>query len=169
MSDNIYIGIVDSYGGWLHGVVYYYDGDDVVGYVNYQLNNNKHEIYIDMIKVDDNYKRQGIATKMLYRLRDEYKDYYVDWGMTTPDGTKLYNKLCKTELNPEYENIQKALETCQTLLDDCESKLNNDEWLENSSQQQIDKVGHLWEKLYDKKRDLEDKLEDMRQYITVWR
>lgn len=169
MSDNIYIGIIDSYGGWLQGVVYYYDGDDVVGYVNYQLNNNKHEIYIDMIKVDDNYKRQGIATKMLYGLRDQYKDYYVDWGMTTPDGTKLYNKLCKTESNPEYENIQKALETCQTLLDDCESKLNNDEWLENSSQQQIDKVGHRWEKLYDKKRDLEDKLQDIREYITVWR
>ena len=169
MSDNIYVGIVDSYRGWLKGIVHYYDGDDVVGYVNYQLNNNKHEIYIDMIKVDDNYKRQGIATKMLYQLRDQYKDYYVDWGMTTPDGTKLYNKLCKTEPNPEYENIQKALETCQTLLDDCESKLNNDEWLENSSQQQIDKVGHRWEKLYDKKRDLEDKLEDMRQYITVWR
>ena len=169
MGDNIYIGITDSYRGWLSGYVNYFDGDDVVGYVNFQLSSQEKEVYIDMIQVDDKHKRQGIATKMLYRLRDEYPGYYVDWGLTTEDGAQLYNKLCKTELNPEYENIQKALETCQTLLNDCESKLNNDEWLENSSQQQIDKVGHRWEKLYDKKRDLEDKLQDIREYITVWR
>ena len=63
MPDNIYVGITDSYGGWLHGIVHYYDGDDVVGYVDYQLNNNEHEIYINMIKVDDNYKRHHTRRK----------------------------------------------------------------------------------------------------------
>ena len=169
VSDNIYIGITDSYQGWLSGYVNYFDGDDVVGYVNFQLNQTEKEIYIDMIQVDDNYKRQGIATKMLYRLRDEYPDYYVDWGMTTDDGTKLYNKLCRTDPNPEYFRIKKTIDACEELLKNLEVKLNDDDWLENTPQDVIEKTANRWDKINSKKHDLEYDIQDMRDYITVWR
>lgn len=171
-SSNIYIGVTDSYGGWVTGIVQYYDDSDrdkVIGYIDYQLSDSEHEIYINMIQVSDEYKRRGIATEMLYALRNEYPDYYVDWGYTTPDGTALKSKLTTTQLNPEFVKIQNAIQICQDLLEKLEVKLNDDEWLSSAEQSEIDKVADKWQKVYDKKRDLEYSLDDMREYITVWK
>lgn len=165
----IRLEVYDSYSGWITGAVICEYSDIVIGKIDIQLSDDENEIYINMIEVLPEYRRQGIATKMFDFLRSEYSDYYVDWGFTTPDGTKLKAQLTRTEKNPEYENIEKSLQTIEKMLHDAEVKLNDDNWLEHTEQSVIDKVSDRWQKLYSKKRDLEQDLEDLREYITVWK
>ena len=165
----IYIGVLDSYGDWLQCYVSYTENDKRAGYINFQLNLSSKEIFIDMISVDEGSRRKGIATKMLYALRDEYPDYYVDWGYTTEDGTKLKTALTVTEENEKYVNMQRAIDTCDKLLAQLEEKLNDDEWLETTPHDEIEKTALKWDKINSKKRDLEYDIQDMRQYITRWK
>jgi GNAT superfamily N-acetyltransferase len=122
-----------------------------------------------MIEVKPEYRRQGIATAMFDYIRSEYNDYYVDWGFTTPDGTKLKDALTTTVKNPEYENLEKSIDTLNKLLEKCEIKLNDDDWLENAPQDEKLKVANKWDMIYSKKRDLEHDMEDLREYITTWK
>lgn len=159
----------DSYGGWVKGsVVCEYNGD-IVGKIDIQIGNDANEIYIDMIEVKPEYRRQGIATQMFNFLRNEFSEYYVDWGFTTPDGTKLKEKLTTTIKNPEYDNLEKSINILNNLLSKYETKLNDDEWLENTPQEEINKIGDKWQMLYSKKRDLEYDIQDLREYITTWK
>jgi hypothetical protein len=102
-------------------------------------------------------------------LKSEYPEYYVDWGYTTTDGTKLKEALTITTKNKDYENKEKTIAILDDLLAKLESKLNNDEWLDTTPQEEILKVSDKWQLYYDKKRDLEYDLSDMREYITVWK
>jgi hypothetical protein len=151
------------------GAVVCYYNNKLVGSIDIQINNGQEEIYIDMIKVEPDYRRQGIATQMFNYLKSEYPEYYVDWGYTTTDGTKLKEALTITTKNKDYENKEKTIAILDDLLAKLESKLNNDEWLDTTPQEEILKVSDKWQLYYDKKRDLEYDLSDMREYITVWK
>lgn len=166
---NIRIEAYDSYSGWVSGAVVCYYNNKLVGSIDIQINNDQEEIYIDMIKVEPDYRRQGIATQMFNYLKSEYPEYYVDWGYTTTDGTKLKDALTITTKNKDYENKEKTIAILDDLLAKLESKLNNDEWLDTTPQEEILKVSDKWQLYYDKKRDLEYDLSDMREYITVWK
>ena len=122
-----------------------------------------------MIEVKPEYRRQGIATQMFNFLRKEFADYYVEWGFTTSDGTQLKDKLTVTVKNPEYDNLEKSINTLSNLLSKCEEKLNDDEWLESAPQEEINRVSNRWQLLYDKKRDLEYDIQDLREYLTTWK
>lgn len=63
---------------------------NVVGYLSFSEYRN--EPSIKMIEVLPQYRRKGIATKMLQSLQKMYPDTEIRTGMTTPDGTKLVNK-----------------------------------------------------------------------------
>ena len=59
---------------------------------------NLHEIYnnpeLIMIFVEPEYRRRGIATKMLMYLQSKYGDN-INWGSKTTDGTYLYKSFYK--------------------------------------------------------------------------
>jgi GNAT superfamily N-acetyltransferase len=159
----------DSYGGWVTGSVVCEYNDEIIGKIDIQIGDDANEIYIDMVEVKPEYRRQGIATQMFNFLRNEFSDYYIEWGFTTPDGTRLKEALTITTKNKDYENKEKTIAILDDLLAKLESKLNDDEWLDTTPQEEILKVSDKWQLYYDKKRDLEYDLSDMREYITVWK
>jgi GNAT superfamily N-acetyltransferase len=153
---------------WSYMHLYYYLDNMYVGYVDFQVNEDIKEIFIEMIEVGDDFRRRGIATKMLNKLREDYPDYYVDWGYVLPDGEKLKQVLTYERDNPEYVKLSKEFNTISKELEQLESILNDDDWLE-SHRDEIDSVGDKWESLYDRKREIADELYDLRPTLTTWR
>lgn len=86
--------VFDSQGGESFGAVYaslgtssHSEGDKlnpIVGKLDYSIYEN--EVNIKMLQVAPNYRRQGIATKLYARLKQEYPDMKVNHGMVTEDG-----------------------------------------------------------------------------------
>ena len=121
-----------------------------------------------MIYVSPDFRRQKIATKMFDKLRKDYSDYYVDWGYTLEDGEKLKQVLTYERDNPEYVKLSKEFNTISKELEQLESILNDDEWLE-LHRDEIESIGDKWESLYDRKREIADELYDLRPTLTTWR
>src|SRR3990167_1898412 len=44
---------------------------------------------ISFVKVEPDYQKQGIGKQLVAKLQSEYPDKKIDFGMTTPEGTKL--------------------------------------------------------------------------------
>lgn len=57
------------------------------GYLEYQDNNG--EITVNVIKTEDKYKRQGVATRLLKELKNEYGDKIYKFSAVLSDGEKL--------------------------------------------------------------------------------
>lgn len=149
--------------------LYYYLDDMYVAYIDFQVNEDIEEIYIEMIEVGDDFRRRGIATKMFNKLRNEYPDYYIDWGYTLPDGEKLKQALTDTIENPEYIELKSKIDKMDEELEELERYANDDDWLEQSTQEEREAIGDKWDQLYDEKRDLENELQDIRRWITTWK
>lgn len=64
----------------------------VTGELNYVINSDG-EAMVRMIKVYDQYKRQGYATKLLRDLQKEVGDRDINFDMLTDDGKALINKI----------------------------------------------------------------------------
>src|ERR1035437_9323240 len=64
-----------------------------VGHLDYgaYYNSGHREVGVKMISTDPEHQRQGIATKMMDTLRNEFTEKgvgpKVKWGMSTPEGT----------------------------------------------------------------------------------
>ena len=59
---------------------------------------------IEMIHVDEDFRRLGIGKAMALRLQQEYPDTEVKWGGLTVDGVRLYESIPKHFIkDPEYE------------------------------------------------------------------
>jgi len=59
---------------------------------------------ISMIKVQPSYRRLGIAKNMVRYIQSQYPQKEIEWGMTTPEGTALYQSI-KDELYVDKEKI----------------------------------------------------------------
>jgi len=86
--------------GYSHGqkdmVLKAYADREMLGYIVYsEYMNNPH---INMIKVMPEYRRSGVARKLVYHLQDMYPDTEIDWGMLTDEGSMLYNSLTFREI-----------------------------------------------------------------------
>lgn len=66
---------------------------DVIGYVDYAIYENK--IYINMIKVSDEYKRQGVGKQLHIELAKQYGYDNIQRGHMTPEGFSLRKKIDK--------------------------------------------------------------------------
>ena len=165
----LYNNCYDSYGDWAKCYILCEYQDSVIGKLDYQYNYYENEIYIDMIEVSEDFRRNGIATKMLEFLRDEHPDVYVDWGYTTSDGTKLKESLTVTEENPEYRRIEKSIESLNEIYKQWCSKWDDDNFIENSTYEEKRRLDEKCDKVRDKLRELEDMLYETREYITVWK
>lgn len=66
-----------------------------VGMVEYSLYQD--DIYINNMLVKQDLRRQKIGTQMIEEMKREYPDSKINWGMMTPDGSKLYNSISNPE------------------------------------------------------------------------
>ena len=80
----------DSYGGQLYCriVAYNKNNDNYLGRIDYSLFEGK--TYVDMIEVEKEYRRCGIASKMLGKLEKEYPK--INYGLVTREGTEFLQK-----------------------------------------------------------------------------
>ena len=72
-------------GGWLATV----DGNEV-GHIDYQSGGG--EVGIGMVEVEPEWRRRGVASALLGRLRREFPGKEIDPGMTTPEGSAWWAK-----------------------------------------------------------------------------
>lgn len=78
----------DYHSGDNYGSIYAHKDGNVVGHLDFA--GNKHSVQIQHIGVHPDHARKGLAMAMISHLTDEhFKGAKLDWGMTTPDGTKL--------------------------------------------------------------------------------
>ena len=126
---------------------YIQDGKEV-GTIEYGEYNGKPNI--KMIEVKPEYRRQGIATKLLQNLQKKYPDKSIDFGYSTEDGTKLLNNITYEVENKEYTKTQKQLEKVTNRINEIET---NNVW--------NDDIDAEYYKLLDKQRKLDKKLFDL--------
>lgn len=79
----------------------------VIGYCDYSIFEN--EIYIEMIEVIDEFKRQGLASRIMDFIKQENPKMKINPGMSTPDGSKFWGEYSKTnsEKIEEFESYLK--------------------------------------------------------------
>ncbi|MEE3413460.1 MAG: GNAT family N-acetyltransferase, partial [Bacteroidales bacterium] len=81
------------------------DNGNVIAKVEYSHYNGQN--YVNMIEVKPEYRRQGLAKKLLQDLQAETPNTQIVFGMTTKDGTKLIESITEKVKNPQY-NEKKA-------------------------------------------------------------
>ena len=67
--------------------------DKVVGSLNYEINNGKY--VVSYIRVDDDYKRSGIGTKLYKQFQQKIGNNDIYFNEFTNEGEKLINKIGK--------------------------------------------------------------------------
>jgi len=87
--------VLDYHSGELFGVVYATADDVVIGKLNFSYweHADNFPVRIQFIEVVDEYKRQGIATGMVNRLKEEFPGEEIDYGMTTSEGGQFVTSL----------------------------------------------------------------------------
>lgn len=87
--------VKEKYRGQVFGTITISDPKtkDKIGYIDYTI--TRKIFYIDMIKVDPKYRRQGYATHLINYVKNKYKGYSIDSGAFYPDGKKFFAALNK--------------------------------------------------------------------------
>lgn len=135
----------------------------LAGYLDYSDWNG--EIRINMIHVSQ--KRSGVGTALVKHLQKLYPATEIDWGMTTPEGTQLYNSLEFEEI--PNSRVIKDLQKLDALKHKEEGyKKLAAEW-ESSSKTTEDRNRFLaatddWNDLHDEIYQLEQELQGKKPY-----
>ena len=74
----------DAYRGDVHGTIEATFGGFRIGKIDYASGGNQTSIH--MIETEPGYRRTGIASQMMDRLKAEFPGRVVKWGSTTPEG-----------------------------------------------------------------------------------
>ena len=150
---------VNSHHGQLDCILNAFIGETRVGYVDYDIYDNK--ITINLVTVDENYRRKGIARGMILELQRTHPDYYINWDYRTQQGEALYQSL-KHELKQyddtdegkelinarnRYKELKALEKKLETEFEKLTSKDESDAFLE--------KYGDSWNQLHDQIGDLE--------------
>lgn len=76
-------------------------GDGIIGIIEFTTYGK--EISVSMIRVKDEYKRKGIASRLHQKMREKYPYYKKQESFLTPDGAKLkYKRISKDAMNYIY-------------------------------------------------------------------
>lgn len=65
------------------------DGQQVVGVITYAITPPEKVVYIQHIEVKPSYRNQGLGQQLIKQLLRNNLGHKINWGMTTPDGTRL--------------------------------------------------------------------------------
>lgn len=70
------------------------NNDEIIAKLQYTDYDNK--AYIDLIETKEEYRRKGLATKLMNDLEKEYGEN-IEYGYSTPDGTKFLKSYFKNK------------------------------------------------------------------------
>ena len=101
-DDNITVqnNVETSFRGGYGGTLIAKTPERQVGYLNYSIYNDKPQI--GMIFVAQDYRRRGVAMKMLKALQELSPNEEIDWGITTDAGSNLRKSVNYRKVpNPE--------------------------------------------------------------------
>ena len=101
----------------------YIEDGKIAGKLNYGEYNG--EPNVKMIEVKPEYQRKGIGTKLLQELQKKYAGIEIDFGMSTPDGTKLLEKATYTVEDAEVVEKQNRIGEIQNILDEYDKGFEN--------------------------------------------
>lgn len=124
---------------------------------------------VKMVEVDPEYRRKGIATKLLQELQKKYPGAEIDFGMTTPDGTKLLDAITYDVTDENIVADRQKLKDLQTELNDLQEKLDvlyDTENLTEAQEVDLHELGDRWQEVYESIRDLEKSLHGKRATKT---
>jgi GNAT superfamily N-acetyltransferase len=95
ITPDIWDDVYDHYAGESFGSVYatHPETKEVIGKLDYGHTKGE-PLAVKWIEVAPEYRRQGIATKLVEKAKQEYGDN-IDWGMSTDDGTSFIGSLLK--------------------------------------------------------------------------
>ena len=107
---------------------------------------------VKMIEVDPEYRRKGIATKLLQELQRKYPDTEINFGMTTPDGSKLLESITYDVTDEAVVADRQKLKDLQAELDDLQEKLDvlyDTDPLTEEQRSELEKLGDRWQEVYE--------------------
>ena len=163
--------IKDVSTGYASGETYFtmtYTKDgETVGYLEYGEYDGQPNV--KMIEVEPEYRRQGIATKLMQELQKKYPDAEIDFGMSTPDGTKFLDAVTYDVTDDAVVADRQKLKDLQTELNELQEKLDvlyDTETLTEAQEAEMHKLGDRWTEVYDTIRELEKNLRGKRATKT---
>jgi hypothetical protein len=154
VQNNVETSFRGGYGGTLIAKT----PDRQVGYLNYSIYNDKPQI--GMIFVAQDYRRRGVAMKMLKSLQELSPDEEIDWGITTDAGSNLRKSINYRKVpNPEIIKKKAKLAGVRSKLARLNYRL---EQLKNTdvelARKFVQTVGDRWNQLNDLEYRLENEL-----------
>ena len=124
------------------------------------------EPYVNMIKVDEKYRRKGIATKLIRKLQEMFPDTQIHMGLASSDGSKLLESFpTKFIPNEEYNRLSKEKTLLNTRLDELQNFLDSHD--PKTQREEMLAQGDEWNQTHDKIEDIERQLEDMKKGTTL--
>jgi hypothetical protein len=126
------------------------DGGRVAGYMDWS--EWRGTPTVKYIQVEPGDRGKGLATKMLQDLQRKYPDVEIDFGMTTPDGSKLLDAVTYEKPVPEVKQKTETFFKMKRDLDKCQKQLDRLFEVDNptkAQQAEINSLGDKWQELYD--------------------
>ncbi len=160
---------LNAYSGQTDMIKQAIKGDKVVGFLQYAVYED--EPYIQLIKVDENYRRQGIATSLLKDLQHDFPRTSINTGMMTEEGKMLFSKVSKVKANPVYTRYKNRLEAIDKELAENQKKWdwfyeNLDKDIYVMNQDEVQELNDRDQELKLEKWDLEKKISQINQEFT---
>lgn len=143
-----------SYGESLYRMQYVEDGKEL-GWIEYGEYDG--EPNVKMIEVSPEHRRKGIGKKMLQALQKKYPDIEINYGMTTPDGTKLIENATYQVENKEVVDKVARIKEIQTKLSEYD-KVYDDFF--------NDKIPHPGENFAEDYNDLHDEMVELQKEVS---
>lgn len=130
------------------------DGE-IIGKIEYSVYNDVP--HIQMIETKPEYRRKGVATKLLQELQKEYEGKEIDFGMTTPDGTKLLESITYSVENKKVAKKLNRIKKIDKIINEYDKQLG---YYEENGLRVPEGYADDYNKLIDEKRMLEDETYD---------
>ena len=107
---------------------------------------------IQMIKVEPEYRRRGIAKQMLQALQKKYGDTEIEFGMSTNEGTELLKATTYDVENKKYATLKKEYDAITKELQVREDKFNAGTITEEEEDS--------WNDLHDRQYEIEKQINE---------
>lgn len=146
--------IKDTSTGYAYGESYYAMSYEQDGKVVATLEYGEYDgtPNVKMIEVDPEYRRKGIATKLMQELQNKYPDTEIDFGMATPDGSKFLDSITYDVTDEAVVAERQKLKDLQTELNDLQERLDVLYDTENLTEEQdaeLHRLGDRWQEVYE--------------------
>ena len=135
----------------------------VVGYVSFVEYDGTP--YVQMVWVGEEYRRQGVATRLLTQLQCRYTGVTIDFGMTTEAGDVLLQSMPWIVVpNTERQRIVDELRSIEMTIGSYNDLWEEAASLGTSGELLLEKTSD-WNDLSDKAEDLARELDGMPEYF----